>query len=420
MKKIFRFIISSILKCKAKSYLKKNNVDVIAITGSIGKTSTKEAVYFLLKNKFSTYKSPKGFNTDIGLSLSILQEDESGFSSFISWFKILKRIFTKKLDIYKKMVLEMGADKRGDIKKLISIAKPSISIITNVNPVHLGDGQFKDIEDIAKEKSSLIKGLNQDNLAILNFDDENVRNMQTIAKKFSYGSSADVDLKVSNIKTTNTSISFLLDYKNEFVSFNIPVLGAFQVYVFLPAIATALNLGFSLKECANILKSFKLPKSRMNPIKGINDSLIIDSSYNSSPISANKALELLSSLSAKRKISALGSMNELGEISKEMHINLGIQAAQISNIIVAVGLEAANIKQGAISVGMPEQNIYTFFNSEDAGIFLKDFIKADDIILVKGSQNKVRMERLIKLIMDNPSKAKNLLCRQDDSWDKVE
>jgi len=243
MKSFFRFIITQLLTYKAHQYLKKHKTKVIAITGSIGKTSTKEAVYAVLKNHFNVYRSTKGFNTEIGLSLSILQENESGFSSMSSWFKILKRIFFNKKTVYKKIILEMGADHPGDIKKLINIAKPDVAIITNVAPVHLEEGQFKNIEAIAKEKGTLVKNLSKKKLAILNTDNPHIAKMETSAEKITYGTSDSAELNVKEVKTSNKDIQFIVNYKGEKVDFKVPVLGKFQTYVLLPAIATGLHFG---------------------------------------------------------------------------------------------------------------------------------------------------------------------------------
>lgn len=392
---------------------------MIAITGSIGKTSAKEAIYHLLKNHFKVYKSPQGFNTEVGISLAILQEEKSGFSSTVEWLKILKRAFFKKKEPYQKIILEMGADRPGDIKKLISIAKPKIGIITNVNPVHLSKGQFKDLADIQKEKGSLIKNMAKDGLAILNYDDPLVKSMETHATKISYGTEDELDIKGSSIKAHSKNITFQTKYKGETVDFKVPVLGSFQIDILLPAIAVGVKLGMSLQECAEALEDYQTPPGRMSAIDGINDSLIVDSSYNASPTSNEKALELLRELPAKRKIAAMGTMNELGEFTKEAHLKLGAQAANVSNILITVGPEASIIKQGAIEAGMPEKNIYTFFDSEGAGHFLQKELRPNDLILVKGSQNRVRMEKMVKMIMKKPEKASILLCRQDSAWHNI-
>ncbi len=419
MKKIFRLIITQLLVLQAKRYLKKHRTQVIAITGSVGKTSVKEATYHLLKNHFKIYKSPQGFNTEIGISLAVLQEEKSGFSSPIEWFKILRRTFLKEKTAYQKIILEMGADKPGDIKKLISIAKPKVGIITNVNPVHLNKNQFKDLAAIQKEKGSLIKNMAKDGLAILNYDDPLIKSMETHAARVSYGMEDGLEVQGGNVKTHNKNITFHVKYKGETVDFKIPVLGSFQIYTLLPAITVGVKLGMSLQECAEALKDYQLPPGRMSAIDGINDSLIIDSSYNASPTANEKALELLNELPAKRKIAAMGTMNELGELTKEAHLKLGAQVAAVANILITVGPEASTIKQGAIEAGMPEKSIYTFFDSEAAGLFLQKELCPNDLILAKGSQNRVRMERMVKMIMKQPEKASVLLCRQDDAWENI-
>ncbi len=419
MKSLLRSIITKILVYKARLYLKKNRVQVIAITGSIGKTSTKEAIFHLLKKNFKIYASPQGFNTELGISLAILQEEKSGFSSPLAWIKILKRVLSSEPEVYQKIILEMGADHPGDIKKLIKIAPPKIGVVTNVNPVHLGEGQFENLEAIQKEKNSLVRNMAISSMAILNFDDPLVKAMKTSAHKIRYGLSEGVDVRATDAEVLNRNIKFDVSYKGETIPFKVPLLGSFQVYVLLPAIAVGLKLGMGLQECAEVLKDFKLPPSRMNPIPGVNDSTIIDSSYNASPISMTKSLELLSELNATRKIATLGTMNELGDTTKEAHLSLGAQAAIAAKILVAVGQEAVTIKQGAIDAGMPEDNIYTFFDSKEAGHFLQEFLRPDDLMLVKGSQNRVRMERLVKLVMKYPEKANTLLCRQDKAWGKI-
>jgi len=419
MKSILRWLVTQVLIFKAREYLKSHKTQVIAITGSIGKTSTKEAIYHILSQHYKTHHSPKGFNTELGVSLSILQEETSGFSSAKAWFEILHRVFKESKQHYQKIVLEMGADKPGDIKKLIKIAPPKIGVVTNVNPVHLEKGQFKDLDQIRQEKGLLISQMTENDIAILNFDDPLVKTMTTRARTLTYGTRPDAKMRASDIKTTNKNIQFKVVYKKESAEFTVPVLGGFQIYTLLPAIAVGVSTSLTLKECALTLKNFQLPNGRMNSIPGINKSTIIDSSYNASPTSMTRALELLNELKADRKIAALGTMNELGERTNDAHLAIGRQAAKSAQIFVAVGPEAATLKQGALEAGMPDNQIHTFFSSEEAGSFLKDFLKAGDLVLCKGSQNRVRMEKCVKMIMETPELASQLLCRQDKAWENI-
>jgi len=393
-------------------------VQVIAVTGSIGKTSTKEAIYAVLKQRFNVYSSKNSFNTEFGLSLAVLQEEESGFTSPIAWLKILRRVLFEKKEPYQKIVLEMGADKPGDIAKLMKIAPPKISVVTTVAPVHLAEGQFKNINEIAKEKGALVRNLPKGGVAVLNYDDARIREMETAAEKITYGVDSSAMLVAQDITVTTKRLKFSVTYKSQSQNFSVPVIGAFQAYVFLPAIAVGLKLGMALSECADALKDFQLPPGRMNPIPGIERTNIIDSSYNASPETMETALTLLGELKAERKIAALGMMNELGKMTHEAHVRIGSRAAHVADIIIAVGKEAPTYKKGAMDAGMKEEKIYTFFDSAEAGRFLRNELSGGDLVLVKGSQNRVRMEKLVKAIMRDPEKADALLCRQGQAWEK--
>lgn len=419
MKTLFRFLIGELLALKAHSYLKAHHVQVIAITGSVGKTSTKEAIFMILSSRFDVYSSKKSFNTEFGLSLAVLQEEESGFSSPMAWLRILRRVYFGKKKVCKKVILEMGADKPGDIKKLVKIAPPKIAVVTAVRPVHLAPGQFRSLEAIAAEKGVLVRSLPKEGMAILNNDDEWVRAMPTIAGRLTYGVKNEAMLMAKEIRAGAKDLQFTAHFGVQKAEFRVPVLGEFQVYVLLPAIAVGLQLGMKLSECAAALADFSLPPGRMNPIAGVNKSQIIDSSYNASPATVGTALELLASLKATRKIAALGTMNELGEMTHEAHIEIGKKAAQVAQILVTVGQEAPTIRRGALEGGMQEEQIHAFFDSEEAGQFLQGQLKQGDLVLVKGSQNRVRMEKLVKLIMKEPQKAGELLCRQGAAWEKV-
>lgn len=418
MKILLRWAITHLLAWRARRLLKRYRTQVIAVTGSIGKTSTKEALYTILKNHFKTYRGANGFNTDLGVSLAILQEEESGFSSAWQWANILFRAFFGIKEHYQKIVLEFGADHPGDIKRLVRVAKPKIGIVTNVNPVHLDleKGQFENIEAIAKEKNTLIKTMHVSDLAILNYDDPWIRSMQTNAQKIYYGTDEAAHLYASNVRVGLKGIHFMAHYKNTKATFTVPVVGRFQLGVLLPAIAASLQLGISLEDCAKNLQAFRLPPGRMNLLPGLNKSYIVDASYNASPVAMKRALEVLQELPGERKIAALGTMNELGKLNDEAHVETGTQAGQFVDILIAVGASAHLYKRGAVVAGMKDSAVYTFLDSEEAGYFVQKLLRPKDLILVKGSQNRIRMERFTKLIMAYPKTAEQVLCRQGESW----
>ncbi len=198
----------------------------------------------------------------------------------------------------------------------------------------------------------------------------------------------------------------------------LPLLGAAQAYVVLPAIGTALAQGFSLKEAVEALNDFKLPVGRMNPIEGVKQSMIIDASYNASPESMKEALDVLS-VSPGRKIAVLGSMNELGELTERKHRELGAYASKRADVIVTVGEAAKWLNEAARESGFRDSDIFHYDNSISAADYVKTIIREGDTVLVKGSQNGVRLERLVKKIMKEPWRAVSLLVRQEDEWKKI-
>lgn len=425
MKSIFKKIIAIKLKFLAKRMLKKHKPEIIAITGSVGKTTTKQAVGLVLKSKFKSLVPEKSYNTEIGVPLAIFDEAvPANLFSVFSWVKIVLQCVKKLLseqDYYEKILLEMGADKPGDIKYLTSFAKPHISIITAIGSVPAHIGAFENKEQVIQEKSNLVKILSQNDYAILNFDDPDVGEMAkfTKAKIISYGINNDAEIKAFNIETNLSGTSFNLYCKNQTVNMNIKVLGNHMIYPVLAATAVGIIYGMNLTEISKILSEFHAVSGRMNILEGIRGSTIIDDSYNSNPTSAIAALKTISKIEAKRKILVLGNMNELGKLEERGHRIVGEYAANVGNILITVGDKAKEyLADEAIKKGFPESQIHSFKNSVDAGKFLKSFIEKGDLILLKGSQNNVRLEWVAEQIMADPQKAKGLLVRQGTEWDR--
>jgi len=428
-----RKIIEKILFFLARLIVKKYKPFIIGITGSVGKTSTKEAIALVLKEKFFIRASYKNYNNEIGLPLTIIGEKSPG-KSFLGWLKVfLKGIFGIIFPIRfpKILVLEMAADKPKDIEYLTKIAPPKIGVLTAIAPVHLE--KFKTIENIAKEKEKIVTCLPPDGLAILNADYKKIREIKDKikAKVLFYGFSKRADLRVVEAKINQeidnkgrlnlNGLTFKLSYQGNVVPFFLPkVFAKHHVYSFLPAIAIGSHFGLNLVEISEILKEFKPPPGRMNLINGIKESLIIDDTYNSSPeavISAFKTLEEILTLPGRRKIVVLSDMLELGKDSEKIHFEIGKKFSQFNfNLLITVGDLAEKIALGAKESGFPEDLIFQFKNLKEASKFLKEKIIYGDIILVKGSQG-MRMEKIVKEIMAEPEKAKDLLVRQEKDWE---
>jgi len=403
--------------------LRKIKPEIIGITGSIGKTSTKDAIYAVLAPHLPTYCNQRSLNSDFGALLAIL-EQKSGYSSIFHWIKALWGGFWGTINLnrneppYEKLVLEMGADKPGDIAYLVRHIKPSIGVLCNVKGVHLAKGQFEDVEEVFKEKSKLIRSLPKNGWAILNSDDEYAKTLigQVNARCVTFGTSTKADLRATKILSGPNGLRFTLRYENQSHDFHFPhILGKHHVYVLLPAIAIGFIMGIPIKPIKKALADFRLPPGRMNPIPGLHNSLIIDSSYNASPETMLAALTLLKSMPG-RKIAVLGSMNELGEYSEREHRRIGEQIPHYADLLITVGKEAEYMAMEAQHVGFPHHKIHRFDSSLEAAQFLRDKIKKGDIILAKGSQNNVRLEHLVKELMRYPDHAEALLVRQDHYW----
>ncbi len=427
MKKILKKnIVEPFLKNLASLMLKKHKPEIIAVTGSLGKTSTVQAIFLILSKNFSTSVPKKSYNTEIGAPLVVFdQQIPHPTTSIFKWFVVfknclLKIIFQKKY--YQKLILEIGADKPGDIRYFTSFIKPHVAVITAVAPVHLSE--FKNIDDILKEKQILIENLSSDDFAVLNYDDARVRKMadNTSGKVIFFGLNKKADIYASNIIFQIDGLTFTLNYQGKSTFVKMPnIISKHQIYTFLAAASVSLVFGFNLQDISQILQKIKLPPGRMNLLKGIKNSLIIDDSYNSNPQAACAALETLAGFKERRKIAALGTMNELSDFTEKGHRQVGRKAAGVVDLLIIVGKEAKKyLADEAKKSGLLSTSIFCFENSLEAGNFLKNKIKENDIILVKGSQNNVRMEWLTEQIMKNPEDASNLLVRQSQEWEKPE
>ncbi|MFZ5982175.1 MAG: UDP-N-acetylmuramoyl-tripeptide--D-alanyl-D-alanine ligase, partial [Patescibacteria group bacterium] len=408
--------------------LKKYHPKIIGITGSIGKTSTKEAVFSVLSSQFRVRKNEKNYNNEIGLPLTIIGVESPG-KSVLGWMYVLLRwigliIFPMKYP--EVLVLEMGADRSGDIKYLSQLVKPGIGIITDVSGSHLEF--FKTLEGVAREKSELVKNLPESGLAILNADNELVLKMKdavevrTISFGFSEGSDIQANEPVFNYDDEGNiqGLSFKLNYKGNTLPVRLSnILARHQIYAVLSAICVGVEMGINLVQASQAVENFSSPRGRMNLIFGIRNSLLIDDSYNASPKSAMAALETVKEISAKRKIVVLGDMLELGKETEEGHKKVADKFLEIGgDIFLAVGTRMQFAVKRLIERHFNESQIYCFKNSLEAGKKLEEIVREGDLVLIKGSQG-VRMEKVVEEVMANPEKAPELLCRQDKKWKAI-
>lgn len=413
------------LKILAKMILIKYKPEVIGITGSIGKTGAKNAIYAVLSPKFNVRKSEKNYNNEIGLPLTVIGDRAQGkniFGWIAVFFKALKLILFKDKNYPKILILEMGVDRPGDMEYLLGIVKPKIGVLTNISETHLEF--FNSIEEIKKEKELLVQKLPEGGFAILNYGDERIKNISGIkAKKVVYGLDGDFDVSAGEIKNdAKKGVNFILKHKNKKALVSLPkVLGRAAVYSALAGAAVGAAYGLALEKIAEALNNFKSPNGRMNLILGVKNTLIIDDTYNSSPQSSLAALDAVGKIKlveGARKFAVLGDMLELGSYTEEGHRLVGRKVYEEGiNKLIVVGEKSRDIARGAEEAGMNQDNIFHFPDSDAARMFTQERIEEGDLILAKGSQG-MRMEKIVKEIMAEPLRVEELLVRQGKEWEK--
>jgi UDP-N-acetylmuramoyl-tripeptide--D-alanyl-D-alanine ligase len=348
----------------------KFKVRVIGVTGSVGKTMTKEMTYAVLKRRFHTLKSEGNYNNEIGLPLTLLQLTPD----------------------YERVVVEMGMYDVGEITLLAEIARPVVGVVTNVGPVHLE--RLGTVERIAQAKAELVQALPADGVAILNGDDPYVRPMaeMTAARSFFYGLQADCDLWASDIQSHGLEgVHFQLHYQGETIHARVPLLGRHSVHTALRATSVGLVEGESWDEIIGGLQD--TVQLRLVIVPGVNGSTLLDDTYNSSPASAIAALNLLNELEG-RKIAVLGDMLELGSYEEEGHRKVGRRVVDVAAMLVAVGTRGRIIGEEALACGMPTDRAYLAEDNAQAIAWLRTIVAPGDVILVKGSRG-MTMEEIV-------------------------
>lgn len=423
-------MLQKILRTMAILVLKKYNPKIVSITGSVGKTSTKEAIFAVLGSRFRVRRNEKNYNNEIGIPLTIIGAN-SGNSSLWGWAKVFLKwvvVMVSPVEYPEILILEMGADRPGDIEYLTSFVRSDVGAVTDVSLSHIEF--FKSLEDVAKEKGTLIRKLDENGLAIINMDNPHVAKMkeQLRSEVISIGFTEAADMRATDpafvyADDQNKEIkglSFKLNYKGTTIPVRLDcVLAKHQIFSALVAAAAGVWFGLNLVEIAAALKNFVPPCGRMNLLAGIKNSLIIDDTYNSSPTSVAAALSVLGEISAQRKIAVLGDMLELGIETEKGHQGVAKKFLEIKgDIFFAVGVRMQFAVEELLKHNFPKTNIFSFQNSVEAGKKLKELIREDDLILVKGSQG-MRMEKVVEEIMADPQKAEVLLCRQNKEWKKI-
>lgn len=357
----------------ASFWRRKLDLRVIGVTGSVGKSTTKELVAEVLSTRYPTLKNPGNQNNEIGLPLTILKLGPG----------------------HQRAVLEMGFFVPGEIKLLCDIALPQVGIITNVGKVHAERAGSQ--EAIAKGKAELVEALPAapDGVAILNYDDPWVRPMaeKTQARVLYYGLDPQADLWADEIESFGLKgIQFRLHYQSEVLHLRIPLIGEHSVHTALRAVAAGLVEGLSWSEIILGLKQSH-SQLRLVVVQAKNGAMLLDDTYNASPESTLAALNLLSKIDG-HKIAVLGDMLELGPYEREGHEIVGIRAAEVAEKLIAIGECSKFTVDSARQAGMPSSSIHWFADVQPAIDLLSEMLKEGDIALIKGSRG-LRMDRIV-------------------------
>ncbi|MFY9461715.1 MAG: UDP-N-acetylmuramoyl-tripeptide--D-alanyl-D-alanine ligase [Candidatus Sungiibacteriota bacterium] len=423
-------ILQKTLALLAKLTLWRYKPVVIGITGSVGKTSTREAIFTVLRTKYRVRRSEKNYNTEIGVPLTILgipHYDKNIFGWLSALARVAIRVLVRDQNFPEILILEMGADRPGDIKNLCRIAPPFIAVLTAIGEIPAHVEFFAGPLEVAEEKAELLKALPPDGFAVINGDDEALLEIKerTKARKISFGFDEHADVRISNYEIRiiekdeldyPDGISFKIENDGNVVPVRIH--GAFgkpHAYAAAAAAAVARVLNMNLVEVSGALEEYGAGPGRGRLIRGIKGSFIIDDTYNASPESMRAGLELLQKIPGKRKIAVLGDMLEIGKYTEEAHRVAGDQAAEVANLLLTVGERAKYIADEATTRGvegrprvLDTSHVFVFDDAVSAGRALDPMIQPGDIIFVKGSR-AMHMEKVVEEVMAEPEKAEELL-----------
>jgi len=426
MIKFFKKIVVYILTVESRLIIWKFNPKIIAITGNVGKTSTKESIFSVLDGEVVIRKSEKSFNSEIGLPLTIIGL-KNAWRNPLGWLKNI--LIGLKVSLFaneypKWLVLEVGADKPGDIKGISKWLPVDIAVVTKIPeiPAHLEN--FKDRKELVKEKFYILDAIKENGSLIIDHDnlmDLGGKKIDVQMLSYGFDTSANMvadDYHINYEEKKNDiphGIFFRIDYKGHTLPIRMhKVFGKQNVYTAMASILVADIVGINLLTAIEKLKEHETAPGRFNILFGKNDSLVIDDAYNSSPSALRLAVETVKDIRCKgKKIAVLGDMLELGSIENEAHFSVGTILPEVFDCLVLIGDRVKFFGDGALSSKMKKENIHDFKDTRPASDFLLSILEKGDLVFVKGSQG-VRLEKVVSLIVLDEERAK--LVRQDTDW----
>jgi len=416
----------AMLRWYSRRVVAKYRPQIVGITGSYGKTSTKEAVASVLSLAYDVRASAKSFNNEFGVPFTVLGVTGGDTRG---WVRVLKALWrAKSLLLFRRpyptiLVLEMGADRPGDIKNILDIVPVTVGVVTSVGPTHLE--QFGSVENVFAEKSLLATKLDRHCWAVLNGDDGRLQTLSETSpcRIVSYGFQSGVvircvDAAVSRSERGEYGMLLTIEFGKDAVPvFLRGSVGRHTAYAALAAAAVGVAFSMDLVEIADGLKQYQPPPGRMRVLDGVKRSTLLDDTYNSSPDSCIAAIQALREFPAEgTRYAVLGDMVDLGRGTEQGHRAVGKEIVDEKiDVFVGVGAAMKKAADEAKLQGMSPDRIFSFDDPLSAAHFVKERIKQGDAALLKGSQRS-RMEKATMELMAEPERAKELLVRQEALW----
>lgn len=417
MKKLTKQVIARRLAKKVAKLLASKKITVISVTGSVGKTSSKVAIGKLLGQKYQVRFSEDSYNTDIGLPLSFFGlKAPSPLWDPLAWRRVFQKINTvSKHYPYDVVVLEMADDELEDMSELLKSVKPDIGVLTAVAPVHME--RMISMDRVVRDNWKIASAAKQ---VVYNADFAQLRNLAKKSKKAQgYGLRHGLIKFQSVSRNKDGYIKATLCMPEGKYDITTKMIGEQSLGSLLAAATVAHKLGMDDKSIVRGLAKIEGVNGRMKLLKAVNGARLIDDSYNASPEAVKAALKVASELIANRRIVVLGNMNELGADSKDLHYEVGQAAAKVADMLVVLGKDAEiHMVAGAKAGGLKSDDIKIFKTPYEIGHFLKRVIKKGDLVLIKGSQNRVFLEEASRVLLDPSLDPKNCLVRQSSFWKK--
>lgn len=385
------------LESWAGHVLQRYGVRVVGITGSVAKTTTKEAVAAVLQGRSRVFRNQANFNGLYGLPIALGRLDPEDELA----------------------VLELASDSRGEVRRLAEITRPQIGVVTAVSWAHTE--YLGDLEGVAREKQALVEALPPGGLAVLNWDDPRVAAMASRAacRVVRAGLSPGAQVRGLEVQTGSRGTRLTAEVDGRRLRLSLRLLGAHSAYAALFALAVARELGIRLEEAAERLAALEPLEGRLRPLEGRRGVTILDDSYSATPASAAAALEVLGAFPARRRVAVLGEMLQLGEHTAEAHRELGLRAAAAVEALVTVGELGRLLGQEAARAGLPAEHVHVTYSPADALAALEAYLAPGTVVLVKGSMEN-RLEVVVEGLLARPEEAARRLVRQSRAWKELQ